>query len=73
MPIGEEERRRCCALGGCGCGPPGSAEQRAALTKFLAGKLAEHSGNETAMTTGVVDSWMEELFKPIPDEDATAG
>lgn len=37
--MGEEERRRCCLLGGCGCGPPGSAAQREAMEHWWTEKL----------------------------------
>jgi hypothetical protein len=67
--MGEEERRRCCALGGCGCGS-GGPEQRAALKSFFSEKLAAHNGSEAAEVEGVVDGWLDELFKP---EDSTAG
>lgn len=33
--MSEEERRRCCLLGGCGCGPAGSAAQRQAMKEWL--------------------------------------
>lgn len=34
--MSEEERRRCCILGGCGC-TPGGAQQIAALAEFIEG------------------------------------
>jgi hypothetical protein len=34
MPMTEEERRRCCILGGCGC-PSGGAEQLNALAELI--------------------------------------
>lgn len=56
----EEERRRCCLLGGCGCGA-GSAEQRKALREWLVSKLAAGLavGDQTLAAT--VDGWLDEL------------
>jgi hypothetical protein len=77
MPMSEEERRRCCALGGCGCGS-GGPEQRAALRAFLLEKL-ESGGWEAHPATdrsrldlvhenqkAFVDKWLDELFVGNP-------
>lgn len=62
---GEEERRRCCLLGGCGCGPPGSAAQRQAMREWMAEKLK--SVGRAEMCVGqddgpaLLDKWLDEL------------
>lgn len=67
--MNEEERRRCCMLGGCGCGS-GSPEQRAALKSFLceklvkAGLLAPEGG--TLDSEGLVEGWLHELPFDLP-------
>jgi hypothetical protein len=63
--MGEEERRRCCLLGGCGCGPAGSAAQRQALRGWLAEKLASIGRAEVAgpfeEEKALLDRWLDEL------------
>lgn len=69
MPLTEEERRRCCILGGCGCGPP---EQREAMRTWLLTNLnAIPQGTEQRYTTSyrrLVDGWLDDLF-----QDTAAG
>ena len=62
--MGEEERRRCCLLGGCGCGPPGSAAQRQALQEWLTAKIAGEGFGHTPADkplAEVVSGWLDEL------------
>lgn len=65
----EEERRRCCLLGGCGCGS-GSPEQRAAMREWLLAKLASIGRAEVgsvdmsaahAQGKSTIDQWLDEL------------
>jgi hypothetical protein len=67
MPMGEEERRRCCLLGGCGCGS-GGPEQRAALRGWLLDKLPElfDANGERSVLETRVDKWLDELFTNNP-------
>lgn len=66
----EEERRRCCLLGGCGCGS-GSPEQRAAFRSWLLEKIAEHQrfSRNVVPTDQEVDAWLDELFTDNPALD----
>lgn len=61
----EEERRRCCLLGGCGCGPAGSAAQRKALQEWLTEKIqGSHFSTVSASereTGETVAGWLDEL------------
>lgn len=59
-----EEQRRCCLLGGCGCGP-GSAAQRQALQEWLTAKiqgsgLSTHFASEREVGEFVA-GWLDEL------------
>jgi hypothetical protein len=66
MPLTEEERRRCCILGGCGCGPP---EQRAAMREWLLENFAPPHQNEQNAET-YVDALLDDLFQDVKcDED----
>ncbi len=58
----EEERRRCCLLGGCGCGS-GSTEQRESLRTWLLEKLQEVGRDDFDQTSDEerVDGWLDEL------------
>ena len=65
----EEEKRRCCILGGCGCSP-GGTEQRAAMKAWLSEKLAS-IGREGVQAGGeesdaLADAWLDELFAGVP-------
>jgi hypothetical protein len=68
----EEERRRCCLLGGCGCSP-GSAAQRAAFKSWLAECLLEEgmpgrTHGPGSDLDGVIDGWLDKLFgTPLAD------
>lgn len=68
--MGEEERRRCCILGGCGC-TSGSAEQRAAMKEWLLEIL--HAPDMPGAFYGPgdqpekhVDGWLDKLFADNP-------
>lgn len=63
--MGEEEHRRCCLLGGCGCGPPGSAAQRQAFQEWLTAKI--QGSHYSTVSSGeretgeTVAKWLDEL------------
>ena len=62
--MGEEGRRRCCLLGGCGCGPPGSLAQRQAMKEWTLEKLKEthlRAVEDDASLEAMVDRWLDEL------------
>lgn len=71
--MGEEEQRRCCLLGGCGCSP-GGAKQRASMKTWLLDKLGLEPLNNAAVPPAApvqlsspvsradVESWLDELF-----------
>jgi hypothetical protein len=64
----EEEKRRCCILGGCGCSP-GGAEQRAAMKSWLLEKLfmPDMPGKlYTRSDDTVVEELLNELFVDNP-------
>lgn len=62
MPLTEEERRRCCILGGCGCQPGGGA-QRTAMETWLNAKLTAVPEGQT-ITARHVKQWLDDLFTP---------
>jgi hypothetical protein len=70
----EEERRRCCLLGGCGCGS-GSPAQRQAMKEWWTAKLAGFIPSTVAAAIGnqrlgeIVGGWLDEL----PWEKAAEG
>lgn len=70
--MGEEERRRCCLLGGCGCGP-GSAAQRQAMKEWLLidvlGSLP-HDSTNGMNPEAWVEEWLDGLpWKKVADDD----
>lgn len=65
--MGEEERRRCCILGGCGC-TSGSVEQKAAMRSWLLELLPElfDTGGKQEVLETRVDGWLDRLFADNP-------
>ncbi len=60
---GEEERRRCCLLGGCGCGP-GSAAQRAEMEMWL----RDHFQHSVPTEPAAFEEHMKKVLDALPWE-----
>lgn len=56
----EEEQRRCCLLGGCGC-TAGSPAQRGAMKSWLLDKISGHFPMTSAGCEHLVETWLSEL------------
>lgn len=59
--MGEEERRRCCLLGGCGC-QPGGAAQREALEMWL----RDHFQHSVPTGTEAFEAHMKKVLDMLP-------